>query len=138
MNDRDRAFYLKRWAKYFRLRDKVIQQTRILKSQYLKAAISDGNACKMWSAIKGVSRVNKCRPAQSSLFHADEFADFFSGPQLGDASVSDVKDDVISECPSQAFSIHDVERELLRLRNKSSGPHEIPAWIFHDFSFIFF
>ena len=35
------------------------------------------------------------------------------------------------------FSVSDIEFELRRLRNKSSGPDELPPWIFRDFPFIF-
>jgi len=138
INDRDRAFRLRHWGKYRRLREEVITSFRQMKSKYLKMSVSSGNARNVWKAIKSVSRCHSTRPSPSSKLTADDFSLYFSSVfQNSDLSTLADFSNTVSDPPKHVFSVSDIEFELRRLRNKSSGSDELPPWIFRDFSFIF-
>ncbi|MEL7307472.1 MAG: hypothetical protein AAGK05_06040, partial [Pseudomonadota bacterium] len=76
INERDKAFSSNNHAKFLRLREKVIFQTRFLKGEFLKKAVSSGNVKRLWNVLGTFSK----RPKKSSAckFSVHDLNDYFS------------------------------------------------------------
>ncbi|MEL7308254.1 MAG: reverse transcriptase family protein, partial [Pseudomonadota bacterium] len=131
---RDRAFHLKNWSKYHRLKEEVIALTRALKSQCIKRAVSSGDVRRVWRTIKTIGRQGVPTSRRSLQINADNFSDFFSSVFQNNDSV--IHCDTESGAVVPTFSVFDIFVELKKLKRKSSGPDEIPFWIFRDFAWL--
>ncbi len=109
--------------------------TNTLKSQYMRRAVLSGDVRKVWKSIKTVGRSGVPLAAHQSLhLSAEEFSNYFSSVFQGNGSVVESSETSYTEIAS--FSVFQVFDELRRLRRKSSGPDEIPFWVYRDFSWL--
>lgn len=133
INDRDRAYNLKQWAKYIRLRNEVCSHVELLKKSYINGAFSSKCPRKLWSSLKQVSRYSK--NSTTSNFTADEFNDYFSSMfQSCDVPLHDLEE-ATGSVPT--ITCHEVYDFLRKLSNCSSGPDGIPPWVMRRFADLF-
>jgi len=133
IDDRDRAFHNKNWAKYSRLREEVKVHARSLKGRFLFEASASGNPKSMWKAIRCIGRTG--HSSSNSRFDADEFNRFFSSnfaPSSTSSSPSDSVPDVDVPIDCVEVSITDVFYQLKKLKNKGSGSDELSPWVLKD------
>ena len=137
IDNRDRAFFQRKWSKYYRLRDEVICHTRELKTIFVESTLSSRNSKRIWDAIR---TVGKCSQAKSKIdFSANEFSKFFacsfSSPvdkDRRDRSISYEFENVSDFCDLEV-DVTDVWAMMKNIKKKSPGPDGIPYWVFRDF-----
>lgn len=136
INDRDKAFNLKQWTKYTRLKNEVICMIKHLKSCSIKNAVSSGNVCAVWKAIKVFGGVNDLSVNTSLSLEAEDFNIFFSSVFQAPYDHNYVVD--FSSIPESSYFTHDeVHTCLSKLKRKSTGHDSLPYWIFRDFAHVF-
>lgn len=135
LDDRDRAFSDRNWAKYTRLRDRVIEYTKHLKSVYLKAAQKDSS--NGWKAIHAIGKTKKT-PNFASSFSVTDFSDFFASSfQNPSPHVHSQPEDFSPSDNSLSVSPGEVVLYLKRLKRKATGSDSIPYWVFKNFAYVF-
>lgn len=130
MDDRHRAFHKRQFDKYNRLKEEVSSLCRYLRDTYLKDAVESGNARKLWTSLKSISRYSKQESCDG--VSAEEFSDYFSSVFGVSPPINPVYESV--DCESILLFLSEVTAELSRISKSTTGPDGIPAWILRDFS----
>ena len=130
IDDRDRAHASGCMSKYLRLRQEVIDHTKVLKKRYLSSAMSTGSSRVYWKSVKHLGHFNRPTP---SKYDVNVLNDYFCSNFQDIADNFDVSS---ADLPSSPLRISETEVCILlqKLKNKSPGPDGIPAWLLRDFS----
>jgi hypothetical protein len=134
VNERDKAYSEKKTLKYLRLREKVIQLVKVLKSAYLKdGLVKDRHNLKSaWDTIKNVCGLKR---VESSPLNVQEVADIFGRV----FQISDPLHDLDSEAlPPKVLSLsqYSVEKALKNIKRGATGSDGIPYWVLKSFASI--
>jgi hypothetical protein len=130
VDDRDRAFTCGQTHKYLRLRKEVVKHTRQLKERYLKSALASHDSGRSWNSLRLIGRFSKASSPKLPV------------ESLNHEFVSNFHEDAVelpiplSTLPSSPITVSCDEVLILlrKLKNKSSGPDGVPAWLFREFA----
>ena len=132
IDERDRAYCNKQWAKYFRLREEVISHIRHLKKRYIDEAVALGKNDNIWRSLRAIGHFPKIKKSSTKI-SVHEFNDYFaSNFQSDPISILDSLSDVSDDAPVPVLTVPEVFSFLRRVPNKSCGPDGIPSWVVRD------
>lgn len=129
IDDKDKAFHNRQWAKYYRLRQEVKVHIVHLKQRFIQASVKSGDGRKVWKDLRSLARCSR-NTFPSDCFTADEFNSYF----VSNFQCSDIPLASSTPCNDvpESLSVSEIFSYLRCLPNKSTGPDGLPPWVLRD------